>query len=274
MDDIRTQGGALGDEECPPHIELDDPQDEKMCRICHAGVEDGRLISPCSCTGSMKYVHITCLQKWRGMGGDRRYFRCDTCLYEYRVRRVCWAWWLSKAWVIHSITIMVMLVLVIVAGYIGRGLSVVSLEMSQQEVSGLQSMTDNATLPVSQDSNVTESEAVNSSAKRVERQFRASGWSAWSWSFLTVEHWVAGTTVVGVTSFVVLFATLPGVLFRGAELGPLGRGGGSHAAFVIHLIIIVTGVVKAFFALQRLVLAKTRDLVLRAEEHILEVPTG
>ncbi|KAG0224613.1 hypothetical protein BGX31_007928 [Mortierella sp. GBA43] len=42
----------------------DPPMDERQCRICLGGVDDedtlGRLISPCLCKGSMKYVHVGC----------------------------------------------------------------------------------------------------------------------------------------------------------------------------------------------------------------------
>lgn len=40
----------------------DPPLDERQCRICLGGVDEedtlGRLISPCLCKGSMKYVHV------------------------------------------------------------------------------------------------------------------------------------------------------------------------------------------------------------------------
>jgi len=39
--------------------------DNRVCRICFGGVNDiiesGKLISPCKCKGSMKYVHVNCL---------------------------------------------------------------------------------------------------------------------------------------------------------------------------------------------------------------------
>jgi len=39
--------------------------DKRVCRICFGGVneilESGKLISPCKCKGSMKYVHVNCL---------------------------------------------------------------------------------------------------------------------------------------------------------------------------------------------------------------------
>ena len=31
--------------------------DEKMCRICFAGAEDGALVQPCACRGSSNWVH-------------------------------------------------------------------------------------------------------------------------------------------------------------------------------------------------------------------------
>ena len=38
---------------------------DKQCRICFSNNEDlSPLISPCSCTGSSKYIHLLCLQKW------------------------------------------------------------------------------------------------------------------------------------------------------------------------------------------------------------------
>mmetsp|Transcript_2321 Transcript_2321/g.3496 ORF Transcript_2321/g.3496 Transcript_2321/m.3496 type:complete len:128 (+) Transcript_2321:490-873(+) len=42
---------------------------EKICRICFsedANPKEDPLISPCSCSGSMKWVHLKCLQKWLG----------------------------------------------------------------------------------------------------------------------------------------------------------------------------------------------------------------
>merc|ERR1719161_2142370 len=97
----------------------------RICRICHGGPEDGRLISPCLCKGSMKYIHLDCLQRWRAVGGKSHYFRCSTCCYEYRVQRVAWARWLTKAWVTHVLTLLAMLVLIFISGYLGKLLSMV-----------------------------------------------------------------------------------------------------------------------------------------------------
>lgn len=38
----------------------------KICRICYLEeeTENNPLIIPCSCSGSMKYIHYECLKKW------------------------------------------------------------------------------------------------------------------------------------------------------------------------------------------------------------------
>ena len=47
-----------------------------------------RLISPCRCKGTMRYVHLQCLNEWRSVAPTARsVFRCDQCGYEYRVQR-------------------------------------------------------------------------------------------------------------------------------------------------------------------------------------------
>lgn len=45
------------------------------------------LISPCLCCGSVKYVHIGCLQSWRGYAPEHA-SRCNVCHFEYRVEQL------------------------------------------------------------------------------------------------------------------------------------------------------------------------------------------
>ncbi|KAH6931949.1 hypothetical protein HPB50_001795 [Hyalomma asiaticum] len=35
-----------------------------MCRICHEGDQDEPLVSPCSSSGTMGFVHVSCLEHW------------------------------------------------------------------------------------------------------------------------------------------------------------------------------------------------------------------
>ncbi|KAJ7492695.1 hypothetical protein FB451DRAFT_1219269 [Mycena latifolia] len=66
--------------------------DERQCRICLAGVEEtalGRLIKPCLCKGSISFVHVKCLQRWRNSSVTHQntFFSCPQCHYKYRFAR-------------------------------------------------------------------------------------------------------------------------------------------------------------------------------------------
>ncbi|XP_041921044.1 E3 ubiquitin-protein ligase MARCH8 isoform X2 [Alosa sapidissima] len=51
------------------------------CRICHCeGDEESPLITPCHCTGSLRFVHQTCLQQWIKSSDTRC---CELCKYEF-----------------------------------------------------------------------------------------------------------------------------------------------------------------------------------------------
>eukprot|EP00930_Biecheleria_cincta_P062575 TRINITY_DN48024_c0_g1_i1.p1 TRINITY_DN48024_c0_g1~~TRINITY_DN48024_c0_g1_i1.p1 ORF type:complete len:355 (+),score=44.86 TRINITY_DN48024_c0_g1_i1:60-1067(+) len=62
---------------------------EKTCRICFEG--GGELISPCSCSGTSKWIHRSCLNHWRTSGfNPRSLTNCCECGYQYQleVRRI------------------------------------------------------------------------------------------------------------------------------------------------------------------------------------------
>ena len=45
--------------------DVEDEEEERLCRFCFEGAEEGKLISPCICKGDQKWIHVTCLQKWQ-----------------------------------------------------------------------------------------------------------------------------------------------------------------------------------------------------------------
>lgn len=52
-----------------------------ICRICHCeGDPDLPLISPCYCSGSLRYVHQSCLQQWIKSSDTRC---CELCKFEF-----------------------------------------------------------------------------------------------------------------------------------------------------------------------------------------------
>jgi len=66
------------------------PQDdERACRICldTESEEDNPLISPCRCSGSMRYVHRACLDQWRiTCFNPKALVSCTTCQTPFRTR--------------------------------------------------------------------------------------------------------------------------------------------------------------------------------------------
>lgn len=52
----------------------------------------GRLISPCRCRGTMKFVHVACLNSWRYTSPNRKsVYQCDQCGYKYNFNRTKYA---------------------------------------------------------------------------------------------------------------------------------------------------------------------------------------
>ncbi|OAR02863.1 hypothetical protein LLEC1_01752 [Akanthomyces lecanii] len=102
----------------PPQAENTRRHSPRTCRICLDTVEPqypdssrtgqptyvsddptlGRLLSPCKCKGTQKYVHEGCLHAWRAAGPsqERNFWRCPTCGYKYQLARLDWASMLSS----------------------------------------------------------------------------------------------------------------------------------------------------------------------------------
>lgn len=51
-----------------------------QCRICYGQEPIENLITPCSCKGSIAYVHQNCLEKWLS---QRSLTKCDLCAYQF-----------------------------------------------------------------------------------------------------------------------------------------------------------------------------------------------
>ncbi|CAH0557296.1 unnamed protein product [Brassicogethes aeneus] len=52
-----------------------------ICRICHCEADlDNPLLSPCYCSGSLKYVHQSCLRQWLAASDTRS---CELCKFNF-----------------------------------------------------------------------------------------------------------------------------------------------------------------------------------------------
>lgn len=84
--------------------------------------ELGRLLRPCKCKGSSKYVHEGCLQQWRHADpsyGRRNFWECPTCGFQYRLGRMQWGRWISSAVAQITLTVAILFLTVFLAGFVG-----------------------------------------------------------------------------------------------------------------------------------------------------------
>ncbi|XP_001338632.2 E3 ubiquitin-protein ligase MARCHF11 [Danio rerio] len=68
-----TVGSSCSNESCIP---------TPGCRICFQGAEQGELLSPCRCAGSVRHAHQQCLLKWISEKGS---WSCELCNYRFNI---------------------------------------------------------------------------------------------------------------------------------------------------------------------------------------------
>ncbi|XAR71394.1 Ubiquitin--protein ligase [Bertholletia excelsa] len=57
------------------------PRKLVLCKICHDEDEDSHMEIPCSCSGSLKYAHRKCVQRWCNEKGD---ITCEICHQQFK----------------------------------------------------------------------------------------------------------------------------------------------------------------------------------------------
>ncbi|XP_059164912.1 uncharacterized protein LOC131947671 [Physella acuta] len=98
--------------------------DDKCCRICHDDGGREKLVSPCYCSGSMGFVHVSCLKKWLRLKG-RKF--CELCSYKFPMVKVYPTGWqyfkiLMKTWLLKDILCRYMLLASITLLCIANGM--------------------------------------------------------------------------------------------------------------------------------------------------------
>ncbi|CAB3410563.1 unnamed protein product [Caenorhabditis bovis] len=77
---------------CSSSLSLQLPN-AKMCRICHttSSTRSNPLISPCRCSGTLKYVHRGCVVRWLEMSSQKMVPspKCELCGYDFRRGNIC-----------------------------------------------------------------------------------------------------------------------------------------------------------------------------------------
>ncbi|ORX60420.1 hypothetical protein DM01DRAFT_1160001 [Hesseltinella vesiculosa] len=80
--------------------------------------QQNRLIRPCRCKGSMKYIHVKCLNRWRNMSPRAAsYVACDVCGYHYNIYRPLYASIVTNVYFLRLTTIVLVFAAVILSAY-------------------------------------------------------------------------------------------------------------------------------------------------------------
>ncbi|KAG8345301.1 hypothetical protein TRVL_03864 [Trypanosoma vivax] len=68
-------------------LAYDGDGNQLLCRICHSVKPAEDLFAPCACSGSSRYIHKQCLQRWRKTTSNKDHRRlCAECKTPYRIR--------------------------------------------------------------------------------------------------------------------------------------------------------------------------------------------
>ncbi|KAI1781017.1 hypothetical protein F4818DRAFT_23378 [Hypoxylon cercidicola] len=263
-----TQGSA-------PRPEQNAGQSRKhvrMCWICHDEVEatyeetgfldgvrnrrpkrhyvseDGdRLINPCRCKGSVKYVHEGCLKSW--MNENPNAWRCDRCLYEYRMERLNWAQRLRSPIVALGLTVFILLVTIFVLGFIADPI----LNLWLDPVGTIADSVTTGHIRLDEDIDLLPDEA---------------GW---------FEHFLKGLFSLGLLGFVKVFLVMsPWQWWNLRTSGIIGGGGrrggtGRERMESISLLLVLIGVFTFLYTVWKATRKWTEKTLDRASQRILNV---
>lgn len=164
--------------------------------------EAGRLLRPCKCKGSSKYVHEGCLQAWRHSdpGYSRRnYWQCPTCHFKYRLERMQWGRWISSTTTQIILTVSIFFFALFFMGFVADPI----INLYVDPYSFL------TTAPLSK------------FGERMEPIFTDDNIPTWT------EHFIKGLASLGLLGFVkVLFALSPWQWWNLRSSGIMNGGGG------------------------------------------------
>ncbi|KAL4927304.1 E3 ubiquitin-protein ligase MARCH [Aspergillus undulatus] len=206
--------------------------------------ELGRLLRPCKCKGSSRYVHEGCLQTWRHNDpsyGRRNYWNCPTCGFQYRLERLTWARWISSTMTQLALTCVVLILTIFLLGFVAD--------------------------PI-----------INLYVDPVETIYYADYWEGNSLSdgerATWFEHFVKGMASLGLLSFIqTIYGLAPWHWFSVRSSSLRGRPTtGRSRVSNLSWIVIVLGIASFLWAVYKGVRAWSRRTLEKAGERVMDVP--
>ncbi|KAF9903583.1 hypothetical protein EC991_003536 [Linnemannia zychae] len=261
----------------PAAVPLNDPPvDERQCRICLGGADEedtlGRLISPCLCKGSMKYVHIECLNAWRTRSPKREsHYKCDTCKYSFSFRRTSFARYLGHPLTVFVLTILTFALVVFAAGFAMKLWLYLVMDEPHEFIypADLSDEDDLEVMRARQDIVIFKTPESLRAVFHIDK-----------------THMVFGSFFVSIVGFLQLFVSTiwmggGGGVFR---IGGFGLGGGGRrrggrgerqgeagVGGVLMVVILVFGLFKSVYMTYQFVNRMSRRVLAKAEMMVLEV---
>ncbi|EAW11996.1 E3 ubiquitin-protein ligase MARCH [Aspergillus clavatus NRRL 1] len=214
-----------------------------------ADPELGRLLRPCKCKGSSRYVHEGCLQSWRHADpdyGKRNYWQCPTCGFQYRLERLKWAHWINSTLTQIGLTLSILLLTVFSLGFVAD--PIINLYVDPVET-------------------IFHTEYWESST--VSQALPAETRASW------IEHFVKGLASLGVLSFIkAILALTPWhwLNLRTSGVVSSGRTTGRSRVASISWVIILIGVLSFLWAVWKGVRTWSRKMLEKAGERVMDVP--
>ncbi|KAI5863459.1 hypothetical protein GGS23DRAFT_567134 [Durotheca rogersii] len=211
--------------------------------------EDGdRLINPCHCKGSIKYVHEGCLKIWMNQNPDA--WRCGRCRYQYRMGRFTWAQRLRSPILTLGLTILILWITIFLLGFVADPILSLWLDplgtITDSVVSSHIMLEDDIDLPLDR-----------------------TGW---------FEHFLKGLFSLGLLGFVKAFLiTSPWQWWNLRTSGIIGGGGrrrggtGRDRVENINLVLVLMGVATFLYTVWKTTRKWTERTLDRASQRILNV---
>ncbi|KAI0328483.1 zf-C3HC4-domain-containing protein [Cubamyces sp. BRFM 1775] len=250
----------------------DEPEDSKQCRICLDGEDPdlGRLIRPCMCKGSISYVHVKCLQRWRNTAASKSaFYACPQCGYHYHFARTRIVGIATNPVVIAALSTILFSIIVLLSSfvatwYIGDGDEHYYWSTFYDPFDIFRNLV-RMTIGFFEDG-LLEDPIVNRTPRKL-RQPRGPP----SFVARLFRRFLLGIPVVGAGSIAHMLASIPmSFNIMRLQLRRNGRQSRDFVAFVV-LALVIAGAFRALYKVYQFTERMSKRLLLRAEDAILEV---
>ncbi|KAI1117456.1 hypothetical protein F5Y14DRAFT_402687 [Nemania sp. NC0429] len=212
--------------------------------------EDGdRLLSPCLCKGSIKYMHEGCLKLWMNENPAKGY-QCDICKYKYQMERLSIAQRVRSPVISLMMTLAILFVAIFLLGFVADPILGLWLD------------------PVG-----TITESVIPRGRFADDDTVDFGEDGW------FEHLLKGVFSLGLLGFVKAFLAMSpwqwwnlrtsGIVSGGARRAGTGR----HRLENINITLVLIGVLTFLYTVWKVTRKYTEQTLDRASQKILNVQT-